>query len=110
MTQNRMRAAVVTEFGAPLSIEERDLREPGFGEALVKLVTSGVCHSDLRAGHGDWPVKPTPPFIPGHEGFGTVVAVGPGVEDLQVGNMVGNAWLWTACGRCEYCRTGWGTL
>jgi propanol-preferring alcohol dehydrogenase len=110
MTQNRMRAAVVTEFGTPLSIEERDVPEPGFGEALVKLVTSGVCHTDLHAAHGDWPVKPTPPFIPGHEGFGTVVAVGAGVDDLQVGDMVGNAWLWSACGRCEYCRTGWETL
>ena len=105
-----MQAAVVTGFGEPLSIEERDLPKPGYGEALVKLVTSGVCHTDLHAAHGDWPVKPTPPFIPGHEGFGTVVAVGEGVDDLQVGDMVGNAWLWSACGRCEYCRTGWETL
>ncbi|QRZ09779.1 alcohol dehydrogenase AdhP [Mycolicibacterium austroafricanum] len=105
-----MQAAVVTGFGEPLSIEERDLPKPGYGEALVKLVTSGVCHTDLHAAHGDWPVKPTPPFIPGHEGFGTVVAVGEGVDDLRVGDMVGNAWLWSACGRCEYCRTGWETL
>ncbi|MDN4517001.1 alcohol dehydrogenase AdhP [Mycolicibacterium austroafricanum] len=110
MTENRMQAAVVTGFGEPLSIEERDLPKPGYGEALVKLVTSGVCHTDLHAAHGDWPVKPTPPFIPGHEGFGTVVAVGEGVDDLRVGDMVGNAWLWSACGRCEYCRTGWETL
>ncbi|ADU00925.1 alcohol dehydrogenase [Mycolicibacterium gilvum] len=105
-----MQAAVVTAFGEPLVVEERDLPAPGPGEALVKLVTSGVCHTDLHAAHGDWPVKPSPPFIPGHEGYGTVVAVGDGVDDLSVGDMVGNAWLWSSCGRCEYCRTGWETL
>lgn len=105
-----MRAAVVTELGAPLLVTEVDLPVPGRGEALVKLETSGVCHTDLHAAHGDWPVKPQPPFVPGHEGYGTVVSVGPGVTDLKVGDTVGNAWLWSACGRCEHCRTGWETL
>ena len=105
-----MRAAVVTEFGAPLEISDIDLPTPGYGEALVKLETSGVCHTDLHAAHGDWPVKPQPPFVPGHEGYGTVVALGDGVDDLKVGDKVGNAWLWSACGSCEYCRTGWETL
>lgn len=103
-------AAVVTEFGAPLEIAELPLPAPGPGEALVKLETSGVCHTDLHAAQGDWPVKPQPPFVPGHEGYGTVVALGPGVEDLAIGDKVGNAWLWSACGSCEYCRTGWETL
>ncbi|KGI67089.1 alcohol dehydrogenase AdhP [Mycolicibacterium rufum] len=110
MTENTMRAAVVHQLGSPLTIEELELPKPDYGEALVKLETSGVCHTDLHAAHGDWPVKPTPPFIPGHEGYGTVVAVGDGVDDLKVGDKVGNAWLWSACGRCEYCRTGWETL
>lgn len=110
MTENTMRAAVVHQLGSPLTIEELELPKPDYGEALVKLETSGVCHTDLHAAHGDWPVKPTPPFIPGHEGYGTVVAVGDGVDDLAVGDKVGNAWLWSACGRCEYCRTGWETL
>ncbi|MBS9533834.1 alcohol dehydrogenase AdhP [Mycobacterium sp. M1] len=105
-----MKAAVVTEFGAPLEISELPLPAPGHREALVKLETSGVCHTDLHAAQGDWPVKPQPPFVPGHEGYGTVVALGPGVDDLEVGDKVGNAWLWSACGRCEYCRTGWETL
>lgn len=109
-TADLMTAAVVAEFGAPLEISEVGLPTPGPGEALVKLETSGVCHTDLHAAHGDWPVKPTPPFIPGHEGCGTVVALGAGVEDLRIGDKVGNAWLWSACGRCEYCRTGWETL
>lgn len=110
MTENTMRAAVVHQLGSPLTIDELELPKPDYGEALVKLETSGVCHTDLHAAHGDWPVKPTPPFVPGHEGYGTVVAVGDGVDDLTVGDKVGNAWLWSACGRCEYCRTGWETL
>ena len=105
-----MRAAVVNELGQQLSVEEVSTPDPGPGEVLVKLVTTGVCHTDLHAAQGDWPVKPTPPFIPGHEGVGEVVAVGEGVTDLAVGDMVGNAWLWSACGVCEYCRTGWETL
>lgn len=110
MTENTMRAAVVHQLGSPLTIDELELPKPDYGEALVKLETSGVCHTDLHAAQGDWPVKPTPPFVPGHEGYGTVVAVGDGVDDLTVGDKVGNAWLWSACGRCEYCRTGWETL
>lgn len=105
-----MRAAVVPELGAPLTVTELPLPTPGPDEVLVKLETSGVCHTDLHAAHGDWPVKPQPPFVPGHEGYGTVVAIGPGVTELKVGDKVGNAWLWSACGQCEYCRTGWETL
>ncbi|WP_125610509.1 alcohol dehydrogenase AdhP [Specibacter cremeus] len=105
-----MQAAVVKEFGAGLSIEDYPVPTPGPGQALVKLIASGVCHTDLHAAEGDWPVKPSPPFVPGHEGVGEVVAVGDGVTSLAVGNRVGNAWLWTACGDCEYCRTGWETL
>lgn len=107
----QIKAAVVTAFQQPLSVETNyELPEPGPNQALVKLVTSGVCHTDLHAAEGDWPVKPSPPFVPGHEGVGEVVAVGPGVTDVKVGDMVGNAWLWSACGSCEYCVTGWETL
>ncbi|WP_218711803.1 alcohol dehydrogenase AdhP [Arthrobacter sp. BF1] len=105
-----MHAAVVKEFGAPLSVEEYLLPTPGPGQALIKLISSGVCHTDLHAAEGDWPVKPSPPFVPGHEGVGDVVALGEGVTSLAVGDRVGNAWLWSACGDCEYCRTGWETL
>ncbi|MBC7724620.1 MAG: alcohol dehydrogenase AdhP [Burkholderiaceae bacterium] len=105
-----MRAAVVTEFGKDLVIDDVALPTPAAGQALVKLISSGVCHTDLHAVEGDWPVKPSPPFIPGHEGVGTVVAIGEGVTDLAVGDLVGNAWLWSACGACEFCDTGWETL
>jgi propanol-preferring alcohol dehydrogenase len=105
-----MHAAVVKEFGTPLTVEEYPLPTPGPGQALVKLISSGVCHTDLHAAEGDWPVKPSPPFVPGHEGVGEVVALGEGVTSLALGDLVGNAWLWSACGDCEYCRTGWETL
>ncbi len=105
-----MKAAVVTAFGQPLDIKQHEVPQPGPGQVLVKLIASGVCHTDLHAAQGDWPVKPAPPFIPGHEGVGTVVALGPGVEDPAVGDIVGNAWLANACGACEFCRTGWETL
>lgn len=105
-----MKAAVVQRFGAPLAIEEVSVPKPGPGEVLVKIVATGVCHTDLHAADGDWPVKPVPPFIPGHEGAGIVVAVGAGVTQWKEGDRVGIAWLHDACGSCEYCYTGWETL
>ena len=105
-----MRAAVVHAFGQPLVLEEVPIPVPGPGEVLVKIVSTGVCHTDLHAADGDWPVKPTPSFIPGHEGAGIVAAVGPGVNNLKEGDPVGIAWLHDACGGCEYCVGGWETL
>lgn len=105
-----MQAAVVNTLGEPLTVGENDIPSPGPGQVLVKLISTGVCHTDLHAAQGDWPVKPSPPFIPGHEGVGRVVSLGEGVTELKEGDVVGNAWLWSACGVCEYCRTGWETL
>jgi propanol-preferring alcohol dehydrogenase len=108
--QGTMKAAVVRSFGKPLSIEDVPIPTPGPGEVLVKVRACGVCHTDLHAASGDWPVKPTPPFIPGHEIAGIVAMLGPGVDNLRVGDPVGVAWLHDACMRCEYCETGWETL
>ena len=105
-----MQAAVVREFGKPLHIEEVPIPTPGPGEVLVKIIATGVCHTDVHAAGGDWPAKPVPPFIPGHEGAGVVSAVGPGVTKVKEGDRVGIAWLHDACGGCEYCVTGWETL
>jgi propanol-preferring alcohol dehydrogenase len=105
-----MKAAVVHSFGQKLTIEDVPIPTPGPGEVLVHIVASGVCHTDLHAADGDWPIKPTPPFIPGHEGAGVVAAVGPGVTSLKEGDPVGIAWLHDACGACEHCMTGWETL
>lgn len=109
-TTEKMSAAVVTAFGEDLEIEDLPLPEPGRDQALVRPIASGVCHTDLHAAHGDWPVKPEPPFVPGHEGVGEVVAVGEGVTRVSVGDLVGNAWLWSACGECQHCQEGWETL
>lgn len=105
-----MKAAVVTALGAPLEIQELPVPQPGPGEVLVKVAASGVCHTDLHAANGDWPVKPKPPFVPGHEGVGTVVELGAGVKAVKAGDRVGVPWLHTACGACPYCNTGWETL
>ncbi|MFN3389848.1 MAG: zinc-dependent alcohol dehydrogenase, partial [Allosphingosinicella sp.] len=105
-----MRAAVVHAFDRPLAIEDVPVPQPGRGEILVKIEASGVCHTDLHAARGDWPVKPALPFIPGHEGVGVVAAVGADVTGVKEGDAVGVPWLHSACGRCSYCVTGWETL
>lgn len=107
---NLMRAAVVREFKKPLVIEELPVPEPDDDQILVRFQATGVCHTDLHAAHGDWPVKPTPPFIPGHEGVGYVAKAGKNVKRVKEGDRVGVPWLHTACGYCPHCRTGWETL
>lgn len=110
MLPNTMKAAVVREFGKPLQIEEVEVKRPGKNQILVKVIASGVCHTDLHAVEGDWPVKPKMPLIPGHEGVGYVVAVGPDVNNVKEGDAVGVPWLYSACGCCDHCITGWETL
>ncbi|GAX88551.1 alcohol dehydrogenase AdhP [Effusibacillus lacus] len=105
-----MKAAVVNQFHQALEIKEVPVPEIGYGEVLVRIKACGVCHTDLHAAHGDWPIKPKLPLIPGHEGVGVVEKVGPGVTSLKVGDRVGVPWLYSACGECEYCLTGWETL
>jgi alcohol dehydrogenase, propanol-preferring len=105
-----MKAAVVREFKMPLSIDEVPVPDVGPGQILVKIEASGVCHTDLHAVDGDWPVKPNPPFIPGHEGVGSVAAVGAGVTAVREGDRVGVPWLHTACGHCSHCLAAWETL
>lgn len=105
-----MKAAVVTELGKPLDIREVPVPQIGPRDVLVRVRASGVCHTDLHAAMGDWPVKPTAPFIPGHEGVGEVAALGAEVTHLKEGDRVGVPWLHTACGRCEHCSGGWETL
>jgi len=105
-----MQAVFVEQFGKPLVLREVDIPSPGAGQILVKTEACGVCHTDLHAAHGDWPLKPTLPFIPGHEGIGKVVAVGAGVTIVKEGDRVGVPWLYSACGHCEYCLKAWETV
>ncbi|CAJ1375911.1 unnamed protein product [Effrenium voratum] len=102
-----MKAAVVEEFGKPLVVKDVPVPEPGHGEVLVKVIASGVCHTDLHVRDGDWHVKPTLPIIPGHEGAGVVVKLGPNVTTLKIGDRVGHAWLHDSCGGTR--RASWRT-
>ena len=75
------RAAVVHDFAQPLaSRTSAPALEPG--QIRVRVEASGLCHTDIHAAHGDWPVKPSPPFVPGHEGVGIVEELGPGVTEV----------------------------
>lgn len=105
-----MRAAVVPAFNEPLEVGEVPTPEPGPEQVLVRIEASGLCHTDIHAWRGDWPVKPTPPFVPGHEGVGIVEAAGANVTRVAVGDRVALPWLATACGACEHCIAGWETL
>jgi propanol-preferring alcohol dehydrogenase len=105
-----MHAAVVEQFGKPLVLREFARPTAGPGQILVKTEACGVCHTDLHAANGDWPVKPTLPFIPGHEAIGRVVEVGAGVTIVREGDRVGVPWLYSACGHCEHCLSAWQTV
>jgi len=105
-----MRAAVVTSFDSPLEILDRPMPEPGPDQILVRIEASGLCHTDIHAARGDWPVKPTLPFVPGHEGVGVIEQIGATVTEVAVGDRVALPWLGYACGHCEYCVSGRETL
>jgi alcohol dehydrogenase, propanol-preferring len=103
-------AAVVHEFGRPLTLEQVPMPQLGSGQVRVKVEACGLCHTDIHAAHGDWPIKPSPPFIPGHEGVGIVTELSAGVSEVAVGDRVAMPWLGYACGICDYCVSGWETL
>ena len=105
-----MRAAVVEDFTQPLVLKEKPIPALGIDQILVRIEASGLCHTDIHAAHGDWPVKPSPPFTPGHEGVGIVVDTGSAVTEVALGERVALPWLGYACGTCEYCVSGWETL
>lgn len=105
-----MKAAVVTAFSEALQVVERDVPVPASGQVLVRLETCGLCHTDIHAACGDWPVQPSLPFVPGHEGVGIVEALGDGVTSRRIGERVAIAWLGSACGVCRYCIDGRETL
>ena len=104
------RAAVVHGFGDPVSVEQVPTRALAHGQVRVKVEACGLCHTDIHAAKGDWPIKPTPPFIPGHEGVGIVTERHPGVSEVAVGDRVAMPWLGYACGNCDFCVSGWETL
>jgi len=106
-----MKAAVVRSFDQPLEIEDVPVPQPGPEQALVRIEASGLCHTDIHAARGEWPIKPSPPFIPGHEGVGVIERLGGGnAHGLSVGDRVALPWLGYVCGSCRYCNSGRETL
>jgi alcohol dehydrogenase, propanol-preferring len=103
-------AAVVHEFHTPLTVDQVPAKPLEPGQIRVKVEASGLCHTDIHAANGDWPVKPSPPFVPGHEGVGIVVQLGRHVTEVALGDRVAMPWLGYACGTCDYCVSGWETL
>jgi S-(hydroxymethyl)glutathione dehydrogenase/alcohol dehydrogenase len=99
----QIRAAILWEQGAPLSVEPTDLSPPAANEVLVEVNAAGVCHSDLHAANGDWPMRL--PLCLGHEGAGIVREIGANVARLKVGDRVVLCWA-PPCGVCPSCRAG----
>jgi propanol-preferring alcohol dehydrogenase len=108
------KAAVFRQKGGPVRIEAVPVTQPEdlkVGEALVKVDYSGVCHTDLHAMLGDWPLPNKLPLIGGHEGAGTIVALGEHSDtDLKVGDRVGIKWIAHSCNKCVFCRQGYEPL
>ena len=103
-----MKAAVLYEPKTPLVIEELELDEPSHGEVMVRMVASGVCHSDWHVVKGEWVHMPLPTVL-GHEGAGVIESVGPGVATVKPGDHVILSWR-ASCGLCEMCQKGWPNL
>ncbi|SJX62095.1 probable ADH1-alcohol dehydrogenase I [Sporisorium reilianum f. sp. reilianum] len=104
--QNRV--AIFDKQGGPVSVKDVPIqKELKRGEALVRVIYSGVCHTDLHAMLGDWPLDNKLPLVGGHEGAGVVVALGEGADQyVKVGDRVGIKWIATSCLNCSFCRTG----
>jgi len=105
-----MRAVIVDSFDKPPTVQNIAVPIPSAHQVLVRIEASGLCHTDIHAAHGDWPVKPTLPFTPGHEGVGIVERLGDGVTNLRVGERVALPWFGFGCGECGYCVDGRETL
>jgi D-arabinose 1-dehydrogenase-like Zn-dependent alcohol dehydrogenase len=100
-----MRAMVVKQAGGDFELEEREVPEPGFGEAVVRVHACGICHSDSFAKEGGYPGV-SYPLVPGHEISGEIAALGDHAEGWEVGQRVGVGWFGGNCGYCEWCRRG----
>jgi len=98
-------AQVFEKTGGPIEYKKIPVQKPGPDEVLVNIKYSGVCHTDLHALQGDWPLATKLPLVGGHEGAGVVVAVGELVTDVKVGDHAGIKWLNGSCLQCEFCQT-----
>lgn len=87
------KGVIFYENGGPLHYKDLAVPKPGNNEILVNVKYSGVCHTDLHAWKGDWPLDTKLPLVGGHEGAGVVVAKGENVRNFQIGDLAGIKWL-----------------
>jgi len=97
-------ACVIEKTGGPVEYKEIDVAKPGPDEILINIKYSGVCHTDLHALNGDWPVPTKLPLVGGHEGAGVVVAKGDLVEGWELGDHAGVKWINGSCLACDFCQ------
>ncbi|KFZ13863.1 hypothetical protein V501_03482 [Pseudogymnoascus sp. VKM F-4519 (FW-2642)] len=97
-------AQVVEETGKPVVYKKIPVRQPGPDEVLINIKYSGVCHTDLHAVNGDWPIPTKLPLVGGHEGAGVVVGLGSLVEDIKLGDYAGVKWINGTCLQCSFCQ------
>lgn len=97
---------VIEKTGGPVDYKQIPVAKPGPDEVLVNIKYSGVCHTDLHAVNGDWPLPTKLPLVGGHEGAGVVVARGDLVSDVEIGDHAGIKWLNGSCLACDFCQTG----
>jgi propanol-preferring alcohol dehydrogenase len=100
----KQKAQVIEKTGGPVEYKDIDVQKPGPDEVLVNIKYSGVCHTDLHAVNGDWPLPTKLPLVGGHEGAGVVVARGDLVEDVEIGDHVGVKWINGSCLSCDFCQ------
>lgn len=98
-------AQVVEQKGGPPVYKQISVPKPGPDEVLVKIKYTGVCHTDLHAMNGDWPLTVKMPLVGGHEGAGIVVAKGELAQGIEIGDHAGIKWLNGSCLSCEFCKT-----
>jgi propanol-preferring alcohol dehydrogenase len=99
-------AQVCERVGGPLEYKQIPVAKPSPDEILVNIKYSGVCHTDLHAMMGDWPLPVKMPLVGGHEGAGVVVAKGQLVDNIEIGDRVGVKWLNGSCLACDFCENG----
>ncbi|KAF2473983.1 alcohol dehydrogenase-like protein [Lindgomyces ingoldianus] len=97
-------AQVIEKTGGPVEYKQIPVQQPGPDEVLVNIKYSGVCHTDLHAVNGDWPLPTKLPLVGGHEGAGVVVARGELVKDVEIGDHAGVKWLNGSCLACDFCQ------
>lgn len=100
------KAVVFSEHNGKLEYKDVPMPKPAADELLIKIHYTGVCHTDLHAYRGDWPLAAKLPLIGGHEGAGEVVAMGDNVTGWNIGDYAGVKWLNSSCLNCELCVNG----